>query len=113
MNSATNNKTDLLPCPFCGAPGTCELGNCYEENYRFQCLDCHATTGRYRTRQEAHDAWNNRDPSTKSTAALKCKCIKGIGLNGGELGIVEDCPIHGDGTPYRPDITEIPDGEAD
>lgn len=35
-----------------------------------------------------------------ATEEKKCRCIKGIGLMGAELGIVKDCPIHGEKSGY-------------
>jgi hypothetical protein len=64
----------LLPCPFCGGSLVVAVGNEHEEDFRYKCVGCLATTGRYRTQREAGRSWNARaltDEVTRLREALE------------------------------------------
>jgi Lar family restriction alleviation protein len=63
------SNQELKRCPFCGAESPLELGNPYEERFKFQCVGCKAVGPAYRTRPEAISGWNTR-PAQDSTGKV-------------------------------------------
>lgn len=74
MTSATDNRTTLLPCPFCGGKATLRM-SWMEDGHRYravECVECGATTpGNY---SEVGDQsvwdWNTRTPEQAIAATL-------------------------------------------
>ena len=70
MNSTTNNRTFLLPCPMCGAvwPSiqvrwigfTHVYNGAFSAGYRGECCDCGLITRAFNDETEAIKAWNTR-----------------------------------------------------
>ena len=66
----TDNRTTLLPCPFCGGEASKRLF--YKGTYRIHCNDCDAHSGHScDTEAEAIAAWNTRAELGGGTCELK------------------------------------------
>lgn len=61
------NKTELLPCPFCGDDEAMDFRANLEN--RVQCSGCNVSTDTFPSSEESHAAWNTRTAPAEDVSA--------------------------------------------